>query len=119
MPQTQLRLPRLTLFDDENFRGRSRVFRGNVAIRNVERIFDEPESLRFRSNGRGATLVLFSRNNFKGAFRIIRVSRSIADVERIIGFDFEANSIIMTSRRLTLQQVLNIRRTGKLPSGIF
>jgi hypothetical protein len=114
MRKTQLRLPRLTLYSDENFRGRIRIFRGNRAIRNTERIFDEPESLRFRSIGRGATFVLFSRNNFKGTFRIIRISRSIADVERALGF--EVHSIIMSSSRLTLQQVLNIRRTGNLPN---
>ena len=113
MRKTQLRLPRLTLYRDENFRGRIRVFRGNRAIRNIDRIFDEPENLRFRSNGRGATLVLFSRNNFQGAFRIIRLSRSIADVERFLGF--EVHSIIMSSSRLTLQQVVTIRRTGRLP----
>lgn len=111
--KTQVRLPRLTLYSDENFRGRSRVFRGNRAIRNIDRIFDEPKSLRFRSNGRGATLVLFSRNNFQGSFRMIRLSRGIADVERFLGF--EVHSIIMSSSRLTLQQVLTIHRTGRLP----
>ena len=113
MRKAQLRLPRLTLFSDENFRGRVRIFRGNRAIRNTERIFDEPESLRFRSNGRGATLVLFARPNFRGAFRIIRRSRNIRDVERFTGFDVD--SILMSSIRMTRQQVLNIRRTGRLP----
>lgn len=106
-------LPRLALFSEENFRGRRIVFRGSIAIRNIERIFDEPESLRFRSNGRGATLVLFSRNNFRGRFRIIRVSRNIADLENALGF--EVNSIIMSSTRLTLEEIRLIRRTGRLP----
>ncbi|USB33650.1 hypothetical protein [Paenibacillus sp. YPG26] len=110
-------LPRLALFSEEDFRGRRIVFRGSVAIRNIERIFDEPESLRFRSNGRGATLVLFSRSNFRGRFRVIRTSRSIADLERTLGF--EVNSIILSSNRLTLEEIRLIRRTGNLPGGFL
>ncbi len=107
-------LPRLTLYDDENFRGARRTFRGNVAIRNIDRIFEEPDSLRFRPNRVGATLVLFSRTNFRGAFRVIRVRRNIADVERVLGI--EVNSIIMSGPRLSRAQILAIRRTGRLPS---
>lgn len=107
--------PRLSLFSDENFRGRVRVIRGNVGIRNLEARFGDVESLRFFSTNANATLVLFSRTNFRGSFRVFRGNRSIADLDDIIGGN-DAESLISANVRLTLAQIREIRRTGRLPS---
>lgn len=114
MPELTQTFPRLALWTEENFRGRVRVFRGNLGIRNLERF--DAESLRFFSTNRNATLVLFSRTNFRGAFRVFRGNRSIADLDDIIrGLD--AESLISSNVGLTLAQIRTIRRTGVLPSG--
>lgn len=108
--------PRLTVYDEENFRGRSRIYRGNLGIRNTDVILDGIESLRFFSTSSNATLVLFTRTRFRGNFRVIRGNRNIADLDDFIaGNDVE--SIISTNQRLTLAQIREIRRTGDLPSG--
>lgn len=107
--------PRLSLFSEENFRGRVRVIRGNVGIRNLDARIDV-ESLRFFSTSANATLVLFSRTNFRGAFRVFRGNRSIADLDDIIGGN-DVESLISSNVRLTLAQIRNIRNTGNLPSG--
>jgi hypothetical protein len=107
--------PRLTLWSDENFRGRVRIFRGNLGIRNLDGVI-EAESLRFFSTSANATLVLFTRRNFQGAFRVFRGNRSIADLDDIISGN-DAESLISSNVRLTLAQIRQIRRTGVLPSG--
>ncbi|MEF3304968.1 hypothetical protein [Paenibacillus sp. GYB003] len=106
--------PRLALWTDENFRGRVRVLRGNLGIRNLDRF--DAESLRFFSTSPNATLVLFSRTNFRGAFRVFRGNRSIADLDDIIRGN-DAESLISSNVRLSLAQIRTIRRTGRLPSG--
>ncbi|MOA15199.1 hypothetical protein D3C78_1353470 [compost metagenome] len=108
--------PRLTVWDDENFRGSRRIFTGNLGIRNIDNILDGIESLRIFSTSSNVTLVLFTRTRFRGNFRILRGNRSIADLDDLInGQDVE--SIISTNQRLTVQQVRNIRSSGQLPSG--
>lgn len=108
--------PRLTVYDEENFRGSSRIFTGNLGIRNTDRILDGIESLRFFSTSSNATLVLFTRTRFRGNFRVLRGNRSIRDLDDFIsGNDVE--SIISTNQRLTLEQIRNIRSSGNLPSG--
>ncbi|KAF6570490.1 hypothetical protein ACYCS5_03905 [Paenibacillus sp. SEL3] len=108
--------PRLTVYNEENFRGSRRVFRGNLGIRNTDNILDGIESLRFFSTSSNATLVLFTGTRFRGNFRVFRGNRSIADLDDLIrGNDVE--SIISTNQRLTLQQIRNIRSSGRLPSG--
>lgn len=113
---TQVRFPRLTVFSEENFRGRSRILRGNLGILNTENIVDGIESLRFFSTNSNATLVLFTRTRFRGNFRVIRGNRNIRDLEDFInGRDVE--SLISTNQRLTLAQIRNIVETGQLPCG--
>ncbi|HBS44048.1 MAG TPA: hypothetical protein DEA91_05495 [Paenibacillus sp.] len=108
--------PRLTVYDEENFRGRSRIFTGNLGIRNTDRILDGIESLRFFSTSSNATLVLFTRTQFRGNFRVLRGNHSIRDLDDFIsGNDVE--SIISTNQRLTLEQIRNIRSSGTLPAG--
>ncbi|WP_010269135.1 hypothetical protein [Paenibacillus senegalensis] len=108
--------PRLTVYEDEGFTGRSRVFTGNVGISNTDRIVDGIESLRFFSTSSNATLVLFTRTGFRGNFRILRGNRSIRDLDDLIaGNDVE--SIISTNQRLTVEQVRAIRNAGQLPAG--
>ncbi|WP_449602061.1 hypothetical protein [Paenibacillus sp. Marseille-Q9583] len=108
--------PRLTVYDEENFRGSSRIFTGNLGIRNTDRILDGIESLRFFSTSSNATLVLFTRTRFRGNFRVLRGNRSIRDLDDFIsGNDVE--SIISTNQRLTLEQIRNIRSSGTLPAG--
>ncbi|WNS45550.1 hypothetical protein [Paenibacillus sp. MMS20-IR301] len=108
--------PRLTVYSEENYRGRSRIYRGNLGIRNTDNILDGIESLRFFSTSSNATLVLFSRTRFRGSFRVLRGNHSIRDLDDYIsGNDVE--SIISTNQRLTLAQIRNIRNTGELPSG--
>lgn len=113
---TQVRFPRLTVFSDENFRGRSRILRGNLGIRNIENIVGGIESLRFFSTNSNATLVLFTRTRFRGNFRVIRGNRNIRDLDDFInGRDVE--SLISTNQRLTLAQIRRIRDSGELPRG--
>ncbi|MNN09454.1 hypothetical protein D3C76_791210 [compost metagenome] len=108
--------PRLTVWDEENFRGSRRILTGNLGIRNIDNILDGIESLRFFSTSSNATLVLFTRTRFRGNFRILRGNRSLADLDDLInGQDVE--SIISSNQRLTVQQVRNIRSSGQLPSG--
>jgi hypothetical protein len=112
----QVVYPRLRLWTDENFRGRRFTWRGNVGLRNLDRLYDGIESLRFFSPSSNATLVLFSRSNFRGNFRVFRGTTNLADLDDIInGSDPE--SLIISNRRLTLDQIRQIRRTGNLPSG--
>ncbi|MNJ55472.1 hypothetical protein [Paenibacillus bouchesdurhonensis] len=113
---SQATFPRLSLFRDENYRGRRFVVRGNVGIRNLERTFGDIESLRFFSPNSGATLVLFSRTNFRGNFRVFRGVTNIADLDDIIAGN-EPESIISSNSRLSLAAIRTIRRTGNLPSG--
>lgn len=108
--------PRLTVFEDEGFRGTSRIFRGNVGISNTDRIVDGIESLRFFSTSSNATLVLFTRTGFRGNFRILRGNRSLRDLDDLIGGN-DVESIISTNQRLTVEQVRAIRNSGRLPSG--
>lgn len=108
--------PRLTVYSDENFRGRSRIYRGNLGIRDTDNILDGIESLRFFSTSSDATLVLFSRTRFRGSFRVLRGNRSIRDLDDFIsGNDVE--SIISSNQRLTLAQIRRIRSSGDLPPG--
>lgn len=110
--------PRLYLYREENFRGRRFVWRGNVGLRNLERLYrDDIESLRFFSPDPNATLVLFSRSNFRGAFRVFRGTTNLRDLDDIIRGDEDPESIIISRRRLTLEQIRTIRRTGRLPRG--
>ena len=108
--------PRLTVYSEENYLGRSRIYRGNLGIRNTDNILDGIESLRFFSTSSNATLVLFSRTRFRGSFRVLRGNRSIRDLDDFIsGNDVE--SIISTNQRLTLAQIRRIRESGELPAG--
>ena len=108
--------PRLFLYTDENYRGRRFVWRGNVGIRNLERRYDDIESLRFFSPSANATLVLFSQPNFRGRFRVFRGTTNIRDLDDIIRGE-DPDSLIISRSRLTLEQIRRIRRTGVLPSG--
>lgn len=108
--------PRLTVYSEENLRGRSRVLTGNLGIRNIDNIVGGIESLRFFSTSSNATLVLFTRTRFRGNFRVLRGNRTIRDLDDLInGNDVE--SIISTNQRLTLAQIRAIRDSGDLPSG--
>ncbi|MBY3624650.1 hypothetical protein HGO21_34685 [Acinetobacter sp. CUI P1] len=108
--------PRLTVYNEENFRGSSRIYTGNLGIRDTDRILDGIESLRFFSTSSNATLVLFTRTQFRGNFRVLRGNHSIRDLDDFIsGNDVE--SIISTNQRLTLEQIRNIRSSGTLPAG--
>ena len=108
--------PRLYLYSEENYRGRRFVWRGNVGIRNLERLYDDIESLRFYSPSPNATLVLFDRPNFRGNFRVFRGTTNIRDLDDIVRGE-GADSLIISRSRLTLDQIRRIRRTGSLPDG--
>jgi hypothetical protein len=112
----QVVYPRLFLYSEENYRGRRFVWRGNLGIRNLERRYDDIESLRFFSPSSNATLVLFDRPNFRGNFRVFRGTTNIRDLDDIIRGE-EPDSLIISRSRLTLDQIRNIRRTGNLPQG--
>lgn len=112
----QVVYPRLRLWTDENFRGRRFTWRGNVGLRNLDRLYGGIESLRFFSPSANATLVLFSRSNFRGNFRVFRGTTNLPDLDDIIRGD-DPESLIISNRRLTLAQIREIRRTGRLPSG--
>lgn len=108
--------PRLTVYSEENLTGRSRVYTGNLGIRNTDAILDGIESLRFVSSNPNATLVLFTRPRFRGNFRILRGSRRLNDLDDLIGGE-DVESLIATNQRLTVEQVRQIRASGTLPSG--
>jgi len=112
----QVVYPRLRLWTDENFRERRFTWRGNVGLRNLDRLYGGIESLRFFSPSANATLVLFSRSNFRGNFRVFRGTTNLPDLDDIIRGD-DPESLIISNRRLTLAQIREIRRTGRLPSG--
>jgi hypothetical protein len=112
----QVVFPRLFLYSEENFRGRRFVWRGNVGIRNLDRLYDDIESLRFFSPNANATLVLFDRPNFRGNFRVFRGTTNLRDLDDIIGGE-DPDSLIISRARLTLAQIRQIRRTGNLPPG--
>lgn len=113
-PAVSQTFPRLTVFTEENFQGRSRIGRGNLGIRNLDNL--DIESLRFFSTSSNATLVLFTRPNFQGNFRVFRGNRNIADLDDIIGGE-DAESLVSSNIRLTLSQIREIRRTSTLPPG--
>lgn len=108
--------PRLYLYSDENYRGRRFVWRGNLGIRNLERMYDDIESLQFYSPSANATLVLFDRANFTGNFRVFRGTTNLPDLDDIIGGE-DPDSLIISRSRLTLDQIRQIRSTGSLPQG--
>lgn len=56
--------PRLTVYSEENYAGRSRIYRGNTGLRDLDNILDGVESLRFFSTNSNATLVLFNETEF-------------------------------------------------------
>ncbi|WP_413374981.1 hypothetical protein [Paenibacillus taichungensis] len=108
--------PRLTVYSEEDYRGRSRVYRGNTGLRNLDNILGGVESLRFFSTSSNATLVVFTRPNFQGGFRVFRGNTNLRDLDDLIrGNDVE--SLISTNQRLTLAEIREIRSNRTLPSG--
>lgn len=108
--------PRLTVYSEEDYRGRSRVYRGNTGLRNLDNILGGVESLRFFSTSSNATLVVFTRPNFQGGFRVFRGNTNLRDLDDLIrGNDVE--SLISTNQRLTLDEIRAIRSNRSLPSG--
>ncbi|MEK0317648.1 hypothetical protein [Cohnella sp. 56] len=110
--------PRLYLYSDENYCGNRYVWRGNRALRNLDRLYSRLGSLQFYSPRRDATLVLFSRANFRGRFRIYRGTTNIRNLNALFG-GRGVGSLIMTSACLTPSQVREISRTGCLPPGFL
>jgi hypothetical protein len=108
--------PRLTIYNEENYLGRSAIYRGNLGIRNLDIPLGGIESLRFFSTSSNATLVLFTSTNFRGNFRVFRGNTNLRDLDDIIGGN-DAESLISTNARLTLAQIRAIRESGNLPSG--
>jgi len=109
--------PRLTVYTEENFQGRSAIYRGNLGIADLDKPLGGIESLRFFSTSGNATLVLFSRPGFKGNFRVYRGNHVIVDLDVDFIGGSDAESLISTNDRLTLAQVRAIRDSGNLPSG--
>ncbi|KOY17578.1 hypothetical protein [Paenibacillus xylanivorans] len=108
--------PRLAVYSEEGYRGRSRVYRGNTGLRNLDNILGGVESLRFFSTSSNATLVVFTRPNFQGGFRVFRGNTNLRDLDDLIrGNDVE--SLISTNQRLSLEEIRAIRRNRTLPSG--
>ncbi|MGF9700367.1 MULTISPECIES: hypothetical protein [Paenibacillus] len=108
--------PRLTVYSEENYNGRSRIYRGNTGLRNLDNILGGVESLRFFSTSSNATLVVFTRPNFQGGFRVYRGNTNLRDLDDLIrGNDVE--SLISTNQRLTLAEIRAIRNNSRLPSG--
>lgn len=108
--------PRLTVYSEEDYRGRSRIYRGNTGLRNLDNILGGVESLRFFSTSSNATLVVFTRPNFQGGFRVFRGNTNLRDLDDLIrGNDVE--SLISTNQRLTLDEIRAIRSNRSLPSG--
>lgn len=116
MPIISQTYPRLTAYSEENYQGRTGIYRGNLGIANLEARLGGIESLRFYSTNGNATLVLFSRTGFRGSYRVYRSNVSLGDLEDIIGGS-DAESLISTNANLTNAQIQAIRSSGRLPSG--
>lgn len=111
------RFPILFLFNQTRFRGRRFVWRGNRALRNLGNLYrNDIESLRFISPSGRATLVLFSEPNFRGRFRVFRGTTNIPNLNGFIAGQ-DPESLIISSRRLSIIEIRRIRRTGILPRG--
>ncbi|MFE6077480.1 hypothetical protein ACFVQB_23735 [Paenibacillus sp. NPDC057886] len=83
--------PRLTVYSEEDYRGESRVYRGNTGLRNLDNILGGVECLRFFSTSSNATLVVFTRPNFHGGFRVYRGNTNLRDLDDLIrGNDVES-----------------------------
>ncbi|CAI6052969.1 hypothetical protein [Cohnella sp. JJ-181] len=108
--------PRLYLYRDENDCGKRYVWRGNRALRNLDRLYSRLGSLRFYSPSREGTLVLFSQANFQGRYRIYRGTTNIRNLNALFGGQ-GPGSLIISSYCLKPWQVQMIRRTGCLPAG--
>ncbi|WP_339315438.1 hypothetical protein [Paenibacillus sp. FSL R10-2734] len=113
---TSVIYPRLTVYSEENFRGRRRTYRGNLGFPDVDTIITGIESLRFFSTNPNATLVLFDRSRFRDNFVILRGNRSIRELDDFLRRG-DVESLIATNERLTRAQVRAIQRTGNLPAG--
>lgn len=113
---SQTTYPRLTVYSEEDFRGRSAIYRGNLGIANLDNRLGGIESLRFFSTSTSKTLVLFTRTNFRGNFRVFRSNRNIRDLDDIIGGN-DAESLISSNSFLSLAQIRAIRDSGQLPNG--
>ncbi|SFB21823.1 hypothetical protein SAMN05216312_104517 [Cohnella sp. OV330] len=110
--------PRLWLYSKKNYCGCRYVWRGNRALRNLDRLYSHLGSLRFYAPSKEATLVLFSRANFQGHFRIYRGTTNIPDLKSLFG-GRGPGSLIISSYCLKAEQVRMIRRTGCLPPGFL
>ncbi|MFD0673271.1 hypothetical protein [Cohnella sp. GCM10027633] len=116
MPVISQTYPRLTAYSEENFQGRTGIYRGNLGIANLDSRIGGIESLRFYSTNSNATLVLFSRTGFRGAYRIYRSNVGLRDLEDLVSGE-DAESLISTNANLTNAQIQAIRSSGRLPSG--
>ncbi|MDR9855143.1 hypothetical protein RJP21_16115 [Paenibacillus sp. VCA1] len=108
-------MPRLTIFEEKDFRGRSRVIAGNLGIENMDSVFGGAQSLRFRSACWSPTLVLFSRPGFKGRFHIYRGNMNFSDLQNLF-FGCDVGSLISSGKRLSRRKIRQFRKTGQLPS---
>jgi hypothetical protein len=114
---------RLTLWSLNNFSGRRIQFRrGGVAVRDMGafRFNNELSSFRLRNvvNSNEVTLVLFSRINFQGSFRVFRGNQNVANLSAN-NFNNVTSSFILVGRRLTNNQINQIRRSGNPPSDVL
>lgn len=108
--------PRLTAYSEEDFQGRTGIYRGNLGISNLDARLGGIESLRFFSTNRNATLVLFSRTGFRGAYRVYRSNVNLRDLDDLINGE-DAESLVSTNANLTNAQIQAIRSSGRLPAG--
>ncbi|MBM7567566.1 hypothetical protein [Paenibacillus sacheonensis] len=111
---TNVTYPRLTLYSEENYQGRSAIYRGNLGIVSLDAKLGGIESLRFYSTSSSATLVLFSRTGFKGYFRVFRGVTNLREIEDIVVYG-GAESLLSSNAYLTLDQIRAIRNSGQLP----
>jgi hypothetical protein len=114
---------RLSIFTSTNFNGRRiRFRRGGVAVRDAEalRFNNDLSSFRLQNvvNSNQVTLVLFASTNFQGSFRIFRGTQNVANLGTR-GFNNETSSFILVGRRLTDNQINQIRNTSNPPNDVL
>ncbi|QGQ96023.1 hypothetical protein EHS13_14625 [Paenibacillus psychroresistens] len=113
---------RLAIFTGSDFNGRRVQFRrGGVAIRDMEAIRFNNDLSSFRlenvSDSSRITLILFASPEFRGKFLVFRGSQNVGNLGNR-DFNNDTSSLILVGRRLTDNQIDQIRRTGTPPNDV-
>ncbi|CAG7644751.1 hypothetical protein ACFQI7_24795 [Paenibacillus allorhizosphaerae] len=106
-------LPQLTLWSDNEQRGRRLRFRGNLGVRSLVIFnFNDVLSSFVLTGNRNSTLVLFQDINYQGPRRVFRGS---IEVDSLPDFNDQTSSFILSRRRLSNAEIDRIQRRRVAP----